>query len=86
MKKLVKHILTDYDNATFDTGRTIAALFILSAMVYSGFDVLRNGHVFDPQAYLVGGGGFLAGLGMYLFGDGKGRRDYSGETTGQSPE
>jgi hypothetical protein len=66
--KILKHILTDYDNTTFDTGRVLAVCFFASSIVFQAWTVFHGG-TFDPQAYLVGGGGFLGGLGLYLFGD-----------------
>jgi hypothetical protein len=66
--KAFRQILTSYDNTTYDTGRVLAFLYFLSTIVFQGWTVF-HGLGFDPQAYLVGGGGFLAGLGIYLFGD-----------------
>jgi hypothetical protein len=66
--KGLKQALTSYDNQTYDTGRILAFLYFLSTIVFTGWGVF-HGLAFDPQAYLVGGGGFLAGLGVYLFGD-----------------
>lgn len=73
MNKLLKHVLTDYDNTTFDTGRVLACVYFLATLVFVGVDVIFHGRAFDPQAYLMGGGGFLTGLGIYLFSDAKGR-------------
>lgn len=66
--KLLKHILTSYDNQTYDTGRVLAFLYFLSTIIFQGWAVF-HGLAFDPQAYLLGGGGFLGGLGVYLMGD-----------------
>jgi len=66
---LTKNILTDYDNSTYDTGRVVAVAYFLSAIIFMGVAVVIHGQLFDPQSYLVGGGGFLTGLGVYLFGD-----------------
>lgn len=66
---VLKHILTDYDNETYDTGRVLAFFYFLSAVVFMGWSVIHLSQPFDAQAYLVGGGGFLGGLGVYLFGD-----------------
>lgn len=67
-RKALKQILTSYDNQTYDTGRVLAFLYFLSTIVFTGWVVFHGG-AFNPQEYLVGGGGFLAGLGLYLFGD-----------------
>lgn len=76
--KLFKNCLTDYDNETYDTGRVLAFAFFLSSMFYSGWDLIVLHNAFDVQKYLLGGGTFLTGLGFYLFGDGKGRREAGG--------
>lgn len=67
--KWLKDSVTDYDNRTFDTGRVLAFIYFLSTIIFMGISILKFGQTFDPQAYLVGGGGFLGGLGVYLFGD-----------------
>lgn len=67
-RKALKQILTSYDNQTYDTGRVLAFLYFLSTIVFTGWVVFHGGD-FNPQEYLVGGGGFLAGLGVYLFTD-----------------
>jgi hypothetical protein len=64
----LKNILTSYDNKTFDTGRVLAFAYFISTIVFQAWTVF-HGLPFDPQAYLLGGGGFLGGLGVYLMGD-----------------
>lgn len=64
----LKQVLTSYDNQTFDTGRVLAFAYFVSTIVFQAWAVF-HGMAFDPQAYLVGGGGFLGGLGVYLMGD-----------------
>ena len=86
--KAMRQILTSYDNTTYDTGRVLAFLYFLSTIVFQGWGVF-HGVVFDPQAYLVGGGGFLAGLGVYLFGDKEApakalKKEEGSDTTNQS--
>ena len=66
--KILRQMLTSYDNKTYDTGRILATIYFLSAVVFTAWVVFHGGP-FDPQGYLIGGGGFLAGLGVYLFGD-----------------
>ena len=65
---LLMNILTSYDNQTFDTGRVLAFLYFLSTIVFQAWVVFHGGP-FSPQDYLAGGGAFMAGLGIYLFGD-----------------
>lgn len=64
-----KHLSTDYDNKTFDTGRVIVITVILSMIVMEGWDVILHARQFDPQAYGAGVAAILAGLGAYIFGD-----------------
>ena len=71
--KWIKDSITDYDNTTYDTGRVIAFVYFLSAIVFTGYNLAVLHNPFDVQGYLVGGGGFLGGLGVYLFGDKSGR-------------
>jgi len=65
---LLMNVLTSYDNQTFDTGRVLAFLYFLSTIIFQAWTVFHGGP-FSPQDYLAGGGAFLAGLGIYLFGD-----------------
>ena len=64
-----KHISTDYDNQTFDTGRVIGIVVILSMIFMQLWDVIDHSAKFDPQGYGAGVAAILAGLGAYLFGD-----------------
>lgn len=64
-----KHISTDYDNKTFDTGRVIGIAVILSMIFMEMWDVIDHAAKFDPQAYGAGVAAILAGLGAYIFGD-----------------
>ena len=73
-----KHISTDYDNKTFDTGRVIVIMVILSMMALEAWDVLMHAAKFDPQAYGAGVAAILAGLGAYIFGDNTKRPDRGG--------
>ena len=71
---LIKHILTNEDNVTFDTGRVIAFVYFVSTIILQGYSTFKSG-LFDAQSYLVGGGGFLTGLGGYLFLDKRNNRE-----------
>jgi hypothetical protein len=71
MNKFLKHISTDYDNQTFDVGRCLVILIILTMIGLEVFDVVFHAHAFDVQAFGTGTSAILIGLGMYLFGDGK---------------
>lgn len=79
----LRHSLTDYDNATYDTGRVLAFGYFITAVVLEAWSVMWQGNSFNVQDYLLGGGTFLTGLGFYLFGDGKGKKE-SGVTNDSS--
>lgn len=64
-----KHITTDYDNRTFDTGRVIGLAIILSMIFMGVWDVIVHMAKFDAQGYGAGVAAVLAGLGAYIFGD-----------------
>lgn len=64
-----KHISTDYDNQTFDTGRVIGIVVILSMIFLQTWDIVAHAAKFDPQSYGGGVAAILAGLGAYIFGD-----------------
>ena len=67
-RQALKQILTSYDNQTYDTGRVLAFVYFISAIIFQGW-ATWHGLGFNPQEYLAGGGVFLGGLGVYLFGD-----------------
>lgn len=70
--KLTDHV-TDWDNQTFDTGRSLAVFVVLAGVALVTYDVVVHDAAFDMQAYGVGIAGILTGLAAYLFGDGKSR-------------
>ena len=61
-----KHLVTDYDNRTFDTGRSLVVIVILNMYVFQGWDLIVHGSSFNPQSF---------GTGAYLFGDNAKRPD-----------
>lgn len=71
--RLLRNIITDYDNETFDTGRALVVAVILAMCFLAGWDVVVHGAAFIPQEFGTGAGALLVGLGAYLFGDGKSR-------------
>lgn len=75
MNTFIRHLVTDYDNKTFDTGRVIGITVILSMVFFEGYDILVHSGKFDPQAYGAGVAAVLAGLGAYIFGDNTKRPD-----------
>ena len=70
-----KHLSTDYDNKTFDTGRVLVIGVVLSMVFMEGWDVIVHAAKFDSQGYGTGVAAILAGLGAYIFGDNTKRPD-----------
>ena len=64
-----KHVTTDYDNETFDTGRALVVVIIVSMIFLTGWDVIVHAAKFDAQSFGTGTAALLVGLGAYLFGD-----------------
>ena len=62
MRKWLREILTDYDNQTYDTARSLA-VGVVFAMVG-----LQAG-VFDPQNFGVGVASVIGALGIAIAGD-----------------
>lgn len=69
--KFFKHISTDYDNQTFDTGRALVVIVVISMVLMQAWDVVIHKAAFHPQEFGAGVGALLVGLGAYLFGDSK---------------
>ena len=66
--KFAKDILTDYDNKTYDTGRSLAVFVVTSMTIMQGWAVFKGG-TFDPGAYGAGVAAVIAALGVAIFGD-----------------
>lgn len=75
----VKQLVTDYDNETYDIGRTLALVYFCCAILFTAVSVFFN-HTFDVMSFLSGGGAFLGGLGVYIFGDARGKQNASNVT------
>src|SRR4030042_479243 len=71
--KILHNLVTDYDNKTYDTGRSIALVYFTVAIFFEGYHLFKSPATFDVQEFLVGGAAFLAGLGAYAIGAGAGR-------------
>jgi hypothetical protein len=70
--RFLREILTDYDNKTFDTGRTLAVFVVVSMTILQCVSLFTGG-TFDPMAYGGGVAAVIACLGVAIFGDSKGR-------------
>ena len=66
--KLAKDILTDYDNQTYDTGRVLAVLVVVSMTGMQAWAVYKGG-TFDAGAYGAGVAAVIGALGIAIFGD-----------------
>ena len=76
---------TDYDNQTTDTGRWLAVLIVLTALGLAIYTVIVLQKPFDVQAFGLGMGGLLAGLGIYIIGDGKGKESQATASATAAP-
>jgi hypothetical protein len=65
LPNFLKHWLTEPDNATFCPVRALAILGVLQYLGMSGLHYYQH-HIFDPQAYAVGFGALIGGVGVAL--------------------
>lgn len=72
--KLLHDIVTDYDGATYDTGRVLAVTIIAALLIFEAIAV-ANSHTFDVQAFGTGMAAVLAALGVAIGGDNHKRPD-----------
>jgi len=63
--KFLKHILTEPDNSTFCPVRLVALLGSLQYLALSAAGYIQHA-TFDPQAYAIGLGALLGGVGVAL--------------------
>lgn len=73
-----RQVGTDYDNATWDTGRVIGVTIAASGIGFQAW-ALALGQQFSAIGYLSGMGALLGALGVYLFGDNHRRPDQKGQ-------
>jgi hypothetical protein len=78
--KIAKDILTDYDNETYDTGRVLAVLVVLSMTGMQAWAVYKGG-TFDAGAYGAGVAAVIGALGIAIFGD-NAKRDVAAKGLG----
>jgi hypothetical protein len=69
MIKFLVHLLTDYDNKTYDTGRSLVVIVILCMSFAQIWDVIANGATFNATNFGTGVAAILVGLAAYIFGD-----------------
>lgn len=63
MKTFLTHLFTGQDNKTFDIGRLLWAVGVVSFMAFGGWHCIKN-REFDAIAYGTGLGAALAGGGL----------------------
>ena len=63
--KLVRDILTGKDGFTYDNGRVLGSIAILSYIIFSAYDVYVNRR-FSYEHFGVGLGSLIATLGLNL--------------------
>lgn len=66
--RFFRELLTDYDNQTYDTGRSIAVFLVVSMTVMEAF-VIYRGQPFDAGSFGGGMAAVLACLGAAIAGD-----------------
>ena len=64
----LKDLITDYDNETLDTGRTLAVFVVLSMTLMQAYAVYKGG-TFNSMEYGGGVAAVIACLGVAIFGD-----------------
>lgn len=67
MNNALREMLTGPDNVTHDIVRWIAALGSCNAFVLAAYDVVVQHAHFDIQAYGIGFGALMAGLGSAIW-------------------
>lgn len=75
----LKDILTDYDNRTYDTGRSFAAIYLAVAIGLEIYRVVYSAQPFDVKEFLLGGAAFFVGVGIAIAGDNHNRPKGSSE-------
>lgn len=64
----LRELITDYDNQTLDTARTLAVFLLCSYTLLQAWSLYESGQ-FDPQAFGVGAASILGALGVAVAGD-----------------
>lgn len=65
-KDVIRQLLTESDNVTHDLYRYMAVASVVSGLALQVFAVGWRGQPFDMQAFGVGTGALLAGVGVAL--------------------
>lgn len=63
---ILKELMTSDDNVTWDVFRSLAVASIVVAFFLEGYSVIWQGKTFDMQAFGIGVGSLLGGVGVAL--------------------
>ena len=74
----LKDLITDYDGETLETGRVAAIVGIVAFIVLAAWGVIAQGKDLDMQAFGIGFGSLVGGLGVYLMGDKSKPKEHAG--------
>ncbi len=68
MPQILKNILTERDNQTFELISVLTLLAMTGMVFYAGYDLIHNNGRFDAENYGIGVASILggSGLGRYL--------------------
>ena len=66
--KFFRQIVTDYDNQTYDTGRSAAVFLIISMTIMEAISIYQ-GHEFRAMEFGGGVAAVLGALGLAIAGD-----------------
>lgn len=64
LAKILRHLLTEEDNETYDTSRTMYVLAVSVAFVLEGYSIFVLKQVFDLQAFGFGMGALSVAFGF----------------------
>jgi TRAP-type C4-dicarboxylate transport system permease small subunit len=67
MTQILKNILTERDNQTFELISVLTLLAMTGLVVYAGYDLIHNNAHFDPENYGIGVASILGGSGLGRF-------------------
>lgn len=65
MKKLLKDILTGANNKTFDNGRVLGFIVVMSYLFFTLYDVVMT-HTFEYEQFGIGITAIFTGIGFNL--------------------
>ena len=67
MVRILKNILTERDNETFELISVLTLLAMTGMVVFAGYDLIHNNARFDPENYGIGVASILGGSGLGRF-------------------